>query len=176
MSQPPNEPSYFTYLLNSNPQQYSSSSNQSNPSTPGSQNSNSSAQPYPPNGTQMSPDQAYHSQLAYHQHQQYGFQNYSNPRNTQPQFFSQQSSQPQYFPQPSSQPQFKVPQAKDPRDGRRRMNKTGKQPVVDLNEGDDDNMAEKRAPYPLESRRRNLASRDLDQALSGRQYRKRPTR
>nr|GEW74262.1 hypothetical protein [Tanacetum cinerariifolium] len=36
MSQPPNEPTpgYFTHLLNSNPQQYSSSSNPSNPSTP----------------------------------------------------------------------------------------------------------------------------------------------
>ncbi|GJV19598.1 hypothetical protein Tco_1368618 [Tanacetum coccineum] len=72
MSQPPNEPGYFTHLLNSNPQQYSSSPNQSNPSTP-------------------------------------------------------------------------VPQAKDPRDGRRRLKKTGKQAVVDLDEGDDDNMAEKRA-------------------------------
>ncbi|GJZ28964.1 hypothetical protein Tco_0573611 [Tanacetum coccineum] len=92
---------------------------------------------------QMSPpDQAYHSQLAYHQNQQYGFQNYSNPRNTQPQFFSQQSSQPQYFPQP----QFKVPQAKDPRDGRRRQKKTGKQPVVDLDEDDDDDeMASRRS-------------------------------
>ncbi|GKE86479.1 hypothetical protein Tco_1560221 [Tanacetum coccineum] len=146
MSQPPNEPGYFTHLLNSNPQQYSSSSNQSNPSTPGLQNSNSSSQSYHPFGTQMSPEQAYQSQLAYHQQQQYGFQNYSNPRNTQPQFFSQQSSQPQCFPQPSSQPQFKVPKAKDPRDARRRMKKKwGKQAVVDLDEGDDDNMPEKRA-------------------------------
>ncbi|GJX90924.1 hypothetical protein Tco_0344250 [Tanacetum coccineum] len=93
----------------------------------------------------MSPDQAYHSQLAYHQQQQYGFQNYSNLRNTTPQFFSQQSSQPQYFQQQSSQPPFKVPQAKDPRDGRRRLKKTGKQPVVYLDEGDDDDMAAKPA-------------------------------
>nr|GFA38636.1 hypothetical protein [Tanacetum cinerariifolium] len=69
---------------------------------------------------------------------QYG--NYSNPRNAPPQFISQQSSQPQFF----RQPQFKVPQAKDPRDGRCRPKKR-KQPVVDLDEGDDDNMAEKRA-------------------------------
>ncbi|GKE43108.1 hypothetical protein Tco_1470392 [Tanacetum coccineum] len=77
--------------------------------------------------------------IGYHQNQQYGFQNYSNLRNTQPQFFSQQlsqpqyfpqrSSQPQYFPQPSSQPQFKVPQAKDPHDGRRRQKKTGNNPL-----------------------------------------------
>nr|GFA26165.1 hypothetical protein [Tanacetum cinerariifolium] len=80
MSQPPNEPDYFTHLLNSNPPQYSSSPNQSNPSTPGSQNSNSSSQPFPPFGTQMSPDQAYRSQLAYHQHQPYGFQNFANPK------------------------------------------------------------------------------------------------
>nr|GEW42977.1 senescence-associated protein AAF, chlorolplastic isoform X5 [Tanacetum cinerariifolium] len=145
MSLPPNEPGYFTHLLNFNPQQYSSSPNQSNPSPPGSQNSNSSSQPYPPFGTQMSPEQAYQSQLAYHQQQQYGFQNFSNPRNTQPQFFPQQSSQPQCFPQPSSQPQFKIPKPKDPRDARRRMKKRGKQHVVDLDEGDDDNMPEKRA-------------------------------
>ncbi|GKA16019.1 hypothetical protein Tco_0695766 [Tanacetum coccineum] len=37
MSQPPNEPGYFTHLLNSNPPQYSSSPNQSNPSTLGKQ-------------------------------------------------------------------------------------------------------------------------------------------
>ncbi|GKA65111.1 hypothetical protein Tco_0764818 [Tanacetum coccineum] len=34
MSQPPMEPGYFTHLLNSNPQQYSYSLNQSNMSTP----------------------------------------------------------------------------------------------------------------------------------------------
>ncbi|GJR31103.1 hypothetical protein Tco_1107335, partial [Tanacetum coccineum] len=83
----------------------------------------------------MSPEQAYQSQLAYHQQQQYGFQNYLNPRNTPPQFFSQQSSQPQ----------FKVPKAKDPRDARRRMKKTRKHSVVDLDESDDDNMPDKRA-------------------------------
>ncbi|GJZ39079.1 hypothetical protein Tco_0585642 [Tanacetum coccineum] len=89
----------------------------------------------------MSLDQAYHSQLTYHQQQQkYGFQNYSNSRNTPPQFFSQQSSQPHYFPQQSSQPPFKVPQAKDPRDGRRRQKNAGKQHVVDLDDGDDDDM------------------------------------
>nr|GEX32323.1 hypothetical protein [Tanacetum cinerariifolium] len=137
MSQPPNEPGYFTHLLKSNPQQYSSSPNQSNPSTSGSQNSNSSSQPFPHFATQMSPDQAYHSQLAYHQQQQYDFQNYSNPRNTPSQFFSQ----PHYFPQQSSQPPFKVPQAKYPRDSRRRQKNTGKQPVVDLDDGDDDDMA-----------------------------------
>ncbi|GJX47893.1 hypothetical protein Tco_0273083 [Tanacetum coccineum] len=44
MSQGLNE-GYFTTLLNSYPQQYSSSPNQSNLSTPSSQNSNSSLQP-----------------------------------------------------------------------------------------------------------------------------------
>ncbi|GJS66380.1 gypsy type transposase [Tanacetum coccineum] len=47
MSQPPNE-CYFTTLLNGNPQQYLCSPNQSNPSIPSSQNSNSSSQPYAP--------------------------------------------------------------------------------------------------------------------------------
>nr|GEX54089.1 hypothetical protein [Tanacetum cinerariifolium] len=65
MSQPPIEPGYFTHLLNSNPQQYSSSLNQSNPSTPGSQNSNSSSQSYPSLGTQMSPDQCDAAERAY---------------------------------------------------------------------------------------------------------------
>ncbi|GJW17368.1 hypothetical protein Tco_0024804 [Tanacetum coccineum] len=98
MSQPPIEPGYFTHLLNFNPQQ-------SNPSTPGSQNSNSFS-PYPPFGTQLSPDQAYQSQLSYHQQQPYGFQNFANPRNTPPQYFPQ-PSQPQYFSPQPSQPQFK---------------------------------------------------------------------
>ncbi|GJR01763.1 hypothetical protein Tco_0524747 [Tanacetum coccineum] len=94
--------------------------------------------------------------MAYHQNQQYGFQSYTNPRNTQPQFFSQQSSQPQYFsqqpsqpqyfPQPSSQPQFKVPQTKEPREAKRKQKRTGKQPVVDLDEDDeDDEMASRRS-------------------------------
>ncbi|GJX06482.1 hypothetical protein Tco_0194414 [Tanacetum coccineum] len=102
------------------------------------------------------PDQAYHLQLAYHQNQQYGFQNYANPRNTQAQFFSQQSSQPQYFsqqpshpqyfPQPSSQPQFKVPQAKEPCEAKRKQKRAGKQPVVDLDEDDeDDEIASRRS-------------------------------
>ncbi|GJZ49229.1 hypothetical protein Tco_0603419 [Tanacetum coccineum] len=92
------------------------------------------------------PDQAYHSQLAYHQNQQYGFQSYTNPRNTPSQFFSQQPSQLQYFPQPSSQPQFKVPQAKEPREAKRKQKRTGKQPVVDLDEDDeDDEMASRRS-------------------------------
>nr|GFA35474.1 hypothetical protein [Tanacetum cinerariifolium] len=139
MSQPPNEPGYFTHLLNSNPQQYSSSLNQSNPSTSGSQNSNSSSQPFPPFGTQLSLGQGYQSQLAYHQQQPYDFQNFANPQNTPPQYFPAQSLQPQFF----SQPQFKVPQAKDPRDGRRK--KKRKQPVVDLDEDNDDDMAARRA-------------------------------
>ncbi|GKA90797.1 hypothetical protein Tco_0812667 [Tanacetum coccineum] len=43
--------------------------------------------------------------------------------------------------------QKQVPQAKDPRDGRRRQKKTGKQPVVDLDEDndDDDEMASRRS-------------------------------
>ncbi|GJU36289.1 hypothetical protein Tco_1184643 [Tanacetum coccineum] len=142
MFQPPNE-CYFTTLLNSNPQQYLCSPNQSNPSIPSSQNSNSSSQPYAPFGTQMTPDQAYQQQLAYHQHQQqFGFQNFPNPRNTPPQYFP---SQPQYFPSQSSQPQFKVPEAKEPRDGRRKVKKVSKkQPIVDLDEDDDDDVEEKR--------------------------------
>ncbi|GKB66059.1 hypothetical protein Tco_0927471 [Tanacetum coccineum] len=94
----------------------------------------------------MSTDQGLSLTLAcIHHQQQYGFQNYSNPRNTPPQFSSQQLSQPHYFPQQPSQPPFRVPQAKDPRDGRRRQKNTGKQPVVDLDEGDDDDMATRRA-------------------------------
>ncbi|GJR32354.1 hypothetical protein Tco_1108586 [Tanacetum coccineum] len=59
-------------------------------------------------------------------------------------FFSQQPSQPQYFPQPShlqyfpqpsSQP---VPQAKEPREAKRKQKRAGKQPVVDLDEDDED--------------------------------------
>nr|GEX48649.1 glutathione S-transferase T3-like [Tanacetum cinerariifolium] len=93
----------------------------------------------------MSPEQAYQSQLAYHQ-QPYGFQNFANPRNTPPQYFPQ----PQHFPSQSSQPQYfsqqpSQPQAKDHRDGRRKLKKTGKQPVVDLDEDDDDDMAARRA-------------------------------
>ncbi|GKD77966.1 hypothetical protein Tco_1340587 [Tanacetum coccineum] len=58
----------------------------------------------------------------------------------------QQPSQPQYFPQPSSQPQFKVPQAKEPREAKRKQKRTGKQPVVDLNEDDEnDEMASRRS-------------------------------
>ncbi|GKC02089.1 hypothetical protein Tco_0993699, partial [Tanacetum coccineum] len=146
MSQPPMKPGYFTRLLNSNPQRYSSSPNQSNPSTPSSQNSNCSSQPYPPFGTQMTPDQAYQQQLAYHQLQQQGrFQNFANPRNTPPQYFPPQPSQPQYFSSQSSQPQFKVPQAKDPRDGRRKLKKASKQLVVHLDEDDDDDVKAKRS-------------------------------
>ncbi|GJV34096.1 hypothetical protein Tco_1394496 [Tanacetum coccineum] len=62
-------------------------------------------------------------------------------QSSQPQYFSQQPSHPQYFSQPSSQPQFKVPQAKEPREA-----KAGKQPVVDLDEDDeDDEMASSRS-------------------------------
>ncbi|GJX65072.1 reverse transcriptase domain-containing protein [Tanacetum coccineum] len=146
MSQPPMKHGYFTRLLNSNPQRYSSSPNQSNPSTPSSQNSNCSSQPYPPFGTQMTPDQAYQQQLAYHQLQQQGrFQNFANPRNTPPQYFPPRPSQQQYFSSQSSQPQFKVPQAKDPRDGRRKLKKASKQPVVHLDEDDDDDVKAKRS-------------------------------
>ncbi|GJU43956.1 hypothetical protein Tco_1201222 [Tanacetum coccineum] len=54
-------------------------------------------------------------------------------------------SHPQYFPQPSSQPQFKVPQAKEPREAKRKRKRTGKQSVVDLDEDDeDDEMASRR--------------------------------
>ncbi|GKC62055.1 hypothetical protein Tco_1089653 [Tanacetum coccineum] len=49
------------------------------------------------------------------------------------------------FPPQPTQPQFKVPQAKDPCDGRRKLKKTGKQPVVDLDEDDDDDVEAKRA-------------------------------
>ncbi|GJX16369.1 hypothetical protein Tco_0217201 [Tanacetum coccineum] len=169
MSQPPNDqnPGYFTHLLQSNPQQYSSSPNQSNPSTPGSQHSNSS-QPFPPYGTQMSPpEHAYQSQLAYHQNQQYGFQGYTNPRNTQPHFFpqqssqpsffSQQSSQPQCFPQHSSQPQFKIPQAQEPREPKRKQKRTGKQPVIELDKGDENE--------DMETRRLNIRWNNKEEIL-----------
>ncbi|GJV95684.1 hypothetical protein Tco_1547261 [Tanacetum coccineum] len=145
---------YFTHLLNSNPQQYPSSPNQSNPSTPSSQNSNSSSQPYPSFGTQMTPDQAYQQQLTYHQHQQQvDFQNFANPRNTPP----------QYFP---SQPQFKVPQAKVPRDGRRTLKKASKQPIVNLDEDDDDAVEEKRANTRWNRDKKILLNRELGRTLS----------
>nr|GEW76441.1 hypothetical protein [Tanacetum cinerariifolium]GEX86093.1 hypothetical protein [Tanacetum cinerariifolium] len=83
----------------------------------------------------MSPEQAYQSQLAY---PLYGFQNFANPRNTPPQYFPPQPSQPQHFSQQQSQTQFKVPQGKDLRDERRKQKRAGKQPVVDLDEDDDD--------------------------------------
>ncbi|GJZ40023.1 hypothetical protein Tco_0586586 [Tanacetum coccineum] len=55
---------------------------------PLSQNSTSSSQPYPTYGTQVTPDQVYQQQLAYHQNQQqFDFQNFPNPRNTQPRYF-----------------------------------------------------------------------------------------
>nr|GEZ02899.1 hypothetical protein [Tanacetum cinerariifolium] len=63
MSQGPNE-CYYTNLLNSKPQQYSSSPNPSNPSTPSLQNSNSSSQLYHVFGTQMTTEQVYQQQLA----------------------------------------------------------------------------------------------------------------
>ncbi|GJV83859.1 hypothetical protein Tco_1523757 [Tanacetum coccineum] len=62
MSQLPNELGYFTHLLNSNPHQYSASLNQSNPSTPGSQNSNSSSQPKFCNGSSVETSSAGGSQ------------------------------------------------------------------------------------------------------------------
>ncbi|GJQ94653.1 hypothetical protein Tco_0005792 [Tanacetum coccineum] len=103
---------------------------------------------------QMSPEQAYQSQFAYLQQQQpsqpyppYGFQKFSNPRNTPSQFFSPQPSQPQHFSQQqaqTSETQFKVPQGKYLRDGRRTQKTTGKQPVVDLDEDDDDDMPGRR--------------------------------
>ncbi|GJR50405.1 hypothetical protein Tco_1400926 [Tanacetum coccineum] len=43
-----------------------------------------------------------------------------------------------------SETQFKVPQGKDLRDGRRTQKTTGKQPIVDLDEDDDDDMPGRR--------------------------------
>ncbi|GJV60461.1 glutathione S-transferase T3-like protein [Tanacetum coccineum] len=113
------------------------------------------------------PEHAYQSQLAYHQNQQYGFQGYTNPRNTQPHFFpqqssqpsffSQQSSQPQCFPQHSSQPQFKIPQAQEPREPKRKQKRTGKQPVVELDEGDENE--------DMETRRLNIRWNDKEEIL-----------
>ncbi|GJX75218.1 hypothetical protein Tco_0313813 [Tanacetum coccineum] len=106
----------------------------------------------------MSPhEHAYQSQLAYHQNQHYGFQGYTNPRNTQPHFFPQQSSQPQCFPQHSSQPQFKIPQAQEPREPKRKQKKTGKQPVVELDEGDENE--------DMETRRLNIRWNDKEEIL-----------
>ncbi|GKC16047.1 hypothetical protein Tco_1012829 [Tanacetum coccineum] len=113
------------------------------------------------------PEHAYQSQLAYHQNQQYGFQGYTNPRNTQPHFFpqqssqpsffSQQSSQPQCFPQHSSQPQFKIPQAQEPREPKRKQKRTGKQPVIELDEGDENE--------DMETRRLNIRWNDKEEIL-----------
>ncbi|GJW84730.1 hypothetical protein Tco_0157875 [Tanacetum coccineum] len=113
------------------------------------------------------PEHAYQSQLAYHQNQQYGFQGYTNPRNTQPHFFPQQSSQPSFFPQQSSQPQcfpqhssqpqFKIPQAQEPREPKRKQKRTGKQPVVELDEGDENE--------DMETRRLNFRWNDKEEIL-----------
>ncbi|GJT22101.1 hypothetical protein Tco_0892038 [Tanacetum coccineum] len=103
------------------------------------------------------PEHAYQSQLAYHQNQQYDFQGYTNPRNTQPHFFPQQSSQPQCFPQHSSQPQFKIPQAQEPREPKRKQKKTRKQPVVELDEGDENE--------DMETRRLNIRWNDKEEFL-----------
>ncbi|GJY92236.1 hypothetical protein Tco_0508018 [Tanacetum coccineum] len=113
------------------------------------------------------PEHAYQSQLAYHQNQQYGFQGYTNPRNTQPYFFpqqssrppffSQQSSQPQSFPQHSSQPQFKIPQAQEPREPKRKQKRTGKQPVIELDEGDENE--------DMETRRLNIRWNNKEEIL-----------
>ncbi|GJV21416.1 hypothetical protein Tco_1370436 [Tanacetum coccineum] len=113
------------------------------------------------------PEHAYQSQLAYHQNQQYGFQGYTNPRNTQPHFFpqqssqppffSQQSSQPQSFPQHSSQPQFKIPQAQEPREPKRKQKRTGKQPVIELDEGDENE--------DMETRRLNIRWNNKEEIL-----------
>ncbi|GJZ12002.1 endoplasmin [Tanacetum coccineum] len=174
MSQPPNDKTtptgYFTIVLSIQPANNTHLlSNQSNPSTPGSQHSNSS-QPFSPlwnANVPLSPKHAYQSQLAYHQNQQYGFQGYTNPRNTQPHFFpqqssqpsffSQQSSQPQCFPQHSSQPQFKIPQAQEPREPKRKQKRTVKQPVVELDEGDENE--------DMETRRLNIRWNDKEEIL-----------
>ncbi|GJX51605.1 hypothetical protein Tco_0278450 [Tanacetum coccineum] len=99
------------------------------------------------------PKHAYQSQLAYHQNQQYGFQGYTNPRNTQPHFFSQLS----FFSQQSSQPQFKIPQAQEPREPKRKQKRTGKQQVVELDEGDENE--------DMETRRLNIRWNDKEEIL-----------
>nr|GEW28788.1 hypothetical protein [Tanacetum cinerariifolium] len=145
MSQSPMKPGYFTHLstLTRNNTRLLRTNRILLPQI--HKNSNSFSQLYPPFGTQMPPEQAYQQQLAYHQHQQQvGFQNFVNPRNPPPQYFPQQPSQPQFFSSPSSKQQFEVPQAKNPRDGRRKLKKVSKQPIVNLNEDDDDDVQEKR--------------------------------
>ncbi|GKF08313.1 hypothetical protein Tco_0042537 [Tanacetum coccineum] len=93
------------------------------------------------------PEHAYQSQLAYHQNQQYWFQGYTNPRNTQPHF----------FPQQSSQPQFKIPKAQEPREPKRKQKRTVKQLVVELDEGSENE--------DMETRRLNICWNDKEEIL-----------
>ncbi|GKB10040.1 hypothetical protein Tco_0843963 [Tanacetum coccineum] len=78
-------------------------------------------------------------------------------QSSQPPFFSQQSSQPQSFPQHSSQPQFKIPQAQEPREPKRKQKRTGKQPVIELDEGDENE--------DMETRRLNIRWNNKEEIL-----------
>jgi hypothetical protein len=140
MSQNPNEPGYFTTLLNSN-QRYGGSSNTS---TPSSQNS---PQPSSPYGSQpFNPMDVYtNQQIAL---QQAGFAAHPQ-RVLPPQFFnpSQASSfpahqsQPQVETQPQVEPQFKVPKARSPAKSRGKKTKAVKgKKVVNLDADDDDDL------------------------------------
>ncbi|GJU84872.1 RNA-directed DNA polymerase, eukaryota, reverse transcriptase zinc-binding domain protein [Tanacetum coccineum] len=67
-----------------------------------------------------------------------------------------------------------LPQAKEPREAKRKQKRAGKQPVVDLDEDDeDDEMASRRSITRWNNNEEIWLV--LDRALAGREYRKRPT-
>nr|GEV42808.1 hypothetical protein [Tanacetum cinerariifolium] len=174
MSQPPMEPGYFTYLLNSNSQQYSSSLNQSNLSTPGSQ-----TQILPRNRILRLERKCHPSMLINNNLRIINTNSKSAFKISRIQeilhrnIFHHSHHNRNFFHHNRQNHNSKYHKPKTPRDGRCKLKKVSKQPIVDLDEDDDNDVIEKRA-YPLGSRRRNLASRDLDRTLSKRQYRKRP--
>ncbi|GJR60233.1 hypothetical protein Tco_1502395 [Tanacetum coccineum] len=61
------------------------------------------------------------------------------------------------FPQHSSQPQFKIPQAQEPCEPKRKQKRTVKQPVVELDEGDENE--------DMETRRLNIRWNDKEEIL-----------
>ncbi|GJY15009.1 hypothetical protein Tco_0385431 [Tanacetum coccineum] len=61
------------------------------------------------------------------------------------------------FPQHSSQPQFKIPQAQEPREPKRKQKRTGKQPVIELDEGDENE--------DMETRRLNIRWNNKEEIL-----------
>ncbi|GJX80547.1 hypothetical protein Tco_0328696 [Tanacetum coccineum] len=144
MSQNPNEQGYFTHLLspNSSYQQETGS----NPSTPSSQNSQSSSafQQYPGFGTQYGvpippPEQIYRQQQQQFINHQLNnqFQNFQQQKNA---LFQNLQKQPDAFQQSQPQPRIKEPQPQPTKDNRRgkRVAKRATVDLVDENEEEEE--------------------------------------